>query len=137
MLAVPHPDEAILFHHSPTDFPCFSAGVFSLGCTERCCVKRARTPDGEDSPAWLIQLARQEEAEAIPFELESPESPAELEAPAVELEAPATPETKMQDLAAPADGFGWTPMKPCSGWEVANARVGVVRPRIAGHSFIN
>ena len=50
--------------------------------------------------------------------------------------APATPETKMHDLAAPADGFGWTPLN-ANGWEVANARVGVGRPRIAGHSFIN
>ena len=42
----------------------------------------------------------------------------------------------MQDLAAPADGFGWTPLN-ANAWDVANARVGVVRPRIAGHSFVN
>ena len=65
-------------------------------------MRPARTPDGEDTPAWRLELARQElreEAEAIPF---GPLPAAEPPAPTIELEAPATPETKMQDLAAPA-----------------------------------
>ena len=63
-------DDKALRDENPEDYPCFTmAGLFvpASGCREKCCVVRAPTPDGEDTPKWVATLAgRQEDAEGFP-----------------------------------------------------------------------
>ena len=45
---------------APEDYPCFTEhGLFqpTSGCTNKCCIVPAVTPEGEDSPKWSKTLA--------------------------------------------------------------------------------